>query len=71
MNKNLLVAIVLGVLVVVAVVQTVQLVGLKNKLAGGTVQTGSASPQTTASGQSGNTQLPSNLQNLPSMVGGC
>jgi len=70
MNKNFLVAIVLGVLVIIAVIQAFQLVGLKNKLAGGIVSMGGANvPLQT--GPSGGAQLPSNLQNLPSMVGGC
>lgn len=69
MNKNLLISVVLGVLVVIAVFQAVQLVGLKNQL-GGAVNVGSATAS--VAGQSGGgAELPSNLQNLPSMVGGC
>lgn len=70
MEKNLVIALVLGVLVVVAVLQTVQLVTFKNKLATGEIKTGSATTPVQANG-GGNTNLPSNLQNLPSMVGGC
>ncbi|MBI4146224.1 hypothetical protein HY489_02705 [Candidatus Woesearchaeota archaeon] len=68
MNKNVVIAIVLGALVLIAGVQAFQLFTLKNKLAEGSYST-SVAPQAGASGSS--PQLPSNLQNLPSMVGGC
>jgi len=71
MNKNVVIAIVLGVLVVVALVQAFQLVGLKNKLAGGGVQTASVSAPTQQGGGGSGAQVPSSLQNLPQMVGGC
>ncbi|RJQ22098.1 hypothetical protein C4580_01335 [Candidatus Woesearchaeota archaeon] len=68
MNKNVVIAIVLGALVLIAGVQAFQLFSLKNTLAQGQYST-------TATAQAGtgasNPQLPSNLQNLPSMVGGC
>lgn len=62
MDKNLIIAVVLGVLLLVAAVQAVELFGLKNKIASGGM---------TATSTGGNAQLPGNLQNLPSMVGGC
>lgn len=71
MNKNVVVAIVLGVLVLIAAVQSFQLVGLKTKLAGGAVQTAGAPAPAAASGHAGGAQVPANLQNLPQMVGGC
>ena len=71
MNKNIVIAIVLGVLVVVALVQAFQLVGIKNNLGGGSVQTAAASAPAPQSGGGGSPQLPSNLENLPGMVGGC
>ncbi len=64
MNKNVVIAIVLGALVLIAGVQAFQLFGLKTKLSSG--QTSMAAPAA-----QGNAQLPSNLENLPSMVGGC
>ncbi len=67
MNKNVVIAIVLGALVLIAGVQAFQLFSLKTKLASGEIST--AAP--TQSGASGSPQLPSNLQNLPNMVGGC
>ncbi len=70
MDKNFIMALVLGVLVVIAVIQAVQLVGLKSTLSGGTAGTGSANVPVQA-GAGGGAQLPSNLQNLPQMVGGC
>ena len=68
MDKNVVIAIVLGALVLIAGVQAFQLFSLKNKLAEGSL---SASAPTQAGATSGSPQLPSNLQNLPSMVGGC
>ncbi len=68
MNKNVVIAIVLGALVLIAGVQAFQLFTLKNTLAQGSYST-TATPA--AGGTAGSPQLPSNLQNLPSMVGGC
>lgn len=68
-NKNVIIAVVLGALVLIALFQAFQLVGLKDKL-GGTVTAAANAPAPQASGGSG-ASLPSNLQNLPSMVGGC
>ena len=68
MNKNVVIAIVLGALVLIAGVQAFQLFTLKTKLAGGQIST---SAPTQSGGGGGSPQLPSNLENLPSMVGGC
>lgn len=68
MDKNVVIAIVLGALVLIAGVQAFQLFTLKNKIAEGSFSSG-ATTQTGASTSS--PQLPSSLQNLPSMVGGC
>lgn len=68
MNKNVVIAIVLGALVLIAAVQAVQLFTLKNKLAGGQISVGTPT-QSGATG--GSPQLPSSLANLPSQVGGC
>ncbi len=68
MNKNMVIAIVLGALVLIAGVQAFQLFSLKTKLASGEIGT-STSVQSGGSGSS--PQLPSSLQNLPSQVGGC
>ncbi|HLF55049.1 MAG TPA: hypothetical protein VI612_04990 [Candidatus Nanoarchaeia archaeon] len=67
MNKNVVIAIVLGALVLIAGIQAVQLFSLKGKIAGG--QVGTTAVQ--AGGSGGSPQIPSNLQNLPQMVGGC
>ena len=65
MDKNLIIGIVLVALVFVAGVQAFQLYTLKSRMAEGSV-----SFNTNA--QAGSSpSLPSNLQNLPSMVGGC
>jgi len=69
MDKNVVIAIVLGVLVLIAGVQAFQLFTLKNKLADGQFSTNTATGAASPSGSG--PQLPSNLQNLPNMVGGC
>ncbi len=70
MDKNIFMTIVLAVLVIVAVVQTVQLFSLKSAVASGELHAStSTSVQQGAPSQS--KSVPSNIQNLPSMVGGC
>ena len=71
MNKNLVIAIVLGALVVIAAVQAVQLFSLKDKIAGGSIGTATAGVSVQSGGGGGSPKLPSNLENLPGMVGGC
>ena len=71
MNKNVVIAIVLGVLVVIAGVQAYQLMGLKSRLSAGGPVSGAGVGSAPATSSAGSPQLPSNLQNLPSMVGGC
>ncbi len=73
MNKNTVIVIVLVVLVLVTLVQAVQLVSLRSKIASGAIATIGSSSQNivSQSGQGGNAQVPKNIQNLPSMVGGC
>lgn len=66
MDKNIIIAIVLGALVLVAAIQAVQLFGLKNK-----VQTGQVAATVQSGPVGGSPSLPSNIQNLPNMVGGC
>ncbi len=75
-NKNTLVVGILALLILVAFAQTFQLVGMKNKIselgAGKNIQTGSLSKSTSsASSSSSGGGVPTNLQNLPGMVGGC
>lgn len=74
MKKNLFMAIILVVLVLISFVQAFQLNSLKNKLADSSVSIDAKSGSTAvASGGSsgGSASLPSNIQNLPTMVGGC
>jgi hypothetical protein len=72
MNQNIVVAIVLGALVLIAAVEAYQLMGIKNKISTGNVQVASAgTPAPQAGGGAGSPELPSSLQNLPGMVGGC
>ena len=66
-RKELLVAILIGLLVLTAALQTAQLLGLSTS----GVSVGTSSAVAKASGSSASSSLPTNLQNLPSMVGGC
>ncbi len=70
MNQNVVIAIVLGALVLIAAVQAYQLVGIKDQIASGNIQVGAAGV-TPQAGGAGSPALPSSLQNLPGMVGGC
>ncbi|MEK6848245.1 MAG: hypothetical protein AABX65_01295 [Nanoarchaeota archaeon] len=67
-KKELLVTILIGLLVLTAALQTAQLLGLSS---GGVVVSSSGSSGAKASSSSASSSLPTNLQNLPSMVGGC
>ncbi len=66
MDKNVIIAIVLGALVLVAGIQAFSLMSLTSK-----VQSGGVAVSTPFQSGGGGAALPSNLQNLPSMVGGC
>ena len=69
MEKNIIIAVILGILVLVSVVQAFQLNALKDKIDEGKLTFGkTAGDSSTNSRSSG---LPSNIQDLPSMVGGC
>ncbi len=68
MDKNVIIAIVLGALVLVAGIQAFSLMSLTSKVQSGGV---AVSAPAQASGGSSGAALPSSLQNLPSMVGGC
>ncbi|MEM3127008.1 MAG: hypothetical protein QW331_02990 [Candidatus Woesearchaeota archaeon] len=67
-QKTTIIVIVIAVLVVFAGVQMYQINSLKNTLSGG-VTTQTIAPQSGAAG--GGASVPANIQNLPSMVGGC
>ena len=67
MNRNIIIVIVLVVLVLLTAVQAIQLRGLESSISAGKVSVGSAPTQ--SSGSSG--AVPSNIKDLPSMVGGC
>ena len=66
--KDIISVIVFGLLILISVVQALQLNEMKSKLSNANI--GSASTPIAAS-SSGGASLPSNIQNLPSMVGGC
>lgn len=78
MEKTTIIAIILGVLVLISVVQAVQLNGLKEKVSDGrfSVSSSGSSARTSVSSGSSDSDkrtaaLPSSVKNLPQMVGGC
>ncbi len=70
MKKNIIMMVVLAILILISVVQAVQLVTLNSKLSEGGVSL-QTSTKTSTSGDSQGAKLPSSLDNLPQMVGGC
>ena len=62
-------AVALGLLIIISGVQAVELVSLKNKINTDIGDIKVSSSSTPASSSSGNLQQ--NIQNLPTMVGGC
>lgn len=71
MNQNVVIAIVLGALVLIAAVEAYQLMSLKDKISSGGVQVATAGAPAPQAAGGGAPTLPSSLENLPSMVGGC
>ena len=75
MNKSTIIAIILGLLVLVSVVQAVQLSSIKSKLVDGgkLISQSSGTLTTVASGSTGKktSDLPASVKELPQMVGGC
>lgn len=74
MKQTTLVAIILSVLIVLSVAQAFQLYTLKAKVTDGSLSVSTKTGVTpSASGKTGGDvgKLPSNIQNLPQMVGGC
>ena len=73
-TKTIVMMVMLGLLVLVSAVQAFELLNLKEKLSDENLKVSSASSKTTV-GQGGSTAgggaLSKNLENLPSMVGGC
>ena len=67
-RKEILMAVLIGVLLITTAIQTVQLVSLSSA----EVVTTRATTSPAAGGPSQSSDgVPTNLQNLPSMVGGC
>jgi len=72
MKQTTIVMIILAVLVATSLVQAVQLSGLQNTIEEKGVSLGAAAPVRASSGSGGSpASLPSSLQDLPTMVGGC
>ncbi|RME54936.1 hypothetical protein D6777_02230 [Candidatus Woesearchaeota archaeon] len=72
MNEKTIVAIILAVLVLISGVQAYKLTTLKQDLKSGATLVAAKEPATSSSGASGSApKLPSSLNNLPQMVGGC
>lgn len=64
MNRNIIIVIVLVVLTLLTAVQAIQLNSLKTSISTGKVSVGGAP-------SAGGASVPSSIENLPSMVGGC
>ncbi len=62
MNKTMIIAVVLGILLVLTGVQAFQINAIKEKITAGGVSVKAAT---------GGASVPSGLANLPTMVGGC
>ena len=72
MKKTTIIAVILGVLVLISVVQAFQLNGLKTKIADGqTALTSNTKPAGTQANVRTTGSVPKSVQNLPQMVGGC
>ena len=76
MKTTTIVAVILGVLLLISVLQAFQLNSLRTKVIDNGLSVGSSAgsvPVASAPAQSGRTTspVPSNIQNLPQMVGGC
>ena len=75
MKTTTIVAVILGILVLISVVQAFQLNSLKDKITEGQLEVKSSSSTTpvASSGDSGKktASLPASVKNLPKMVGGC
>lgn len=75
MKQTAIVAIILGVLVLISLVQAFQLNELKKKVAEGQFNVKTASSKapdlSSENTKKSTAALPSNVKNLPQMVGGC
>ncbi len=68
-RKEILVIALIGIMLLAVVLQTIQLAGLvKTQIV---VPASTGAPVKAASSSSSSPSVPTNLQNLPSMVGGC
>ncbi len=68
-RKELLTVVLIGILLITVGIQTVQLVSMKSTQAMPMMSAGSGSANAPVS--SGSPSVPTSLQNLPTMVGGC
>lgn len=73
MEQKTIIALILGVLVLVSVVQAVQLYSLKEKVSTGNFKVGSAAGGVSTAAGSGKqvSSVPASVKDLPQMVGGC
>lgn len=71
-DKNLIIVGVLVLLILISVVQTVQLIRMKGSVSDINPTAENSVKSTTTSAKTGGSgSVPTNLQNLPGMVGGC
>jgi hypothetical protein len=71
LNTNMLLTVLIGAMVLVSAMQTLQLVSLTSALSSGRVAVGTGAAVVSAPLASSSASAAGSLQNLPSMVGGC
>ncbi len=71
-NQSLIMSIILGIFIIISAFQSFQINSLKTQIeTGGVKITSSSESSYTSSGNSGKSAVPSSIQDLPDMVGGC
>ena len=71
MKREMLFTALLVVLVLVSTVQAIQLADLNNQIEKASITAAVSEGEASAGSSGGSTSLPSSLENLPGMVGGC
>ena len=71
LNTNMLLTMLIGAMVLVSALQTLQLITLTNAISGGRVAVGTSAAVASAPLASSSAAATGSLENLPSMVGGC
>ena len=71
-NQNLIMSIILGIFIIISAFQSFQINNLQTQIEDGGIKISSSGGSSySSSGSSKNSEVPSNIQDLPQMVGGC